>query len=55
MSDLTFWLFLGTAIPMLFLPAGIALKKGGDLRPVIVLSLVFWPAALALALRMRRR
>lgn len=55
MSDLQFWLFLAVAIPILLLPAGIAAWKGRNLWPVIALSLVFWPGALGLALRTRRR
>ncbi len=55
MSDLAFWLFLAVAIPILFLPAAIALRKGRNVGPVIALSLAFWPAALALALKTRRR
>ncbi|GJD45226.1 hypothetical protein AFCDBAGC_3097 [Methylobacterium cerastii] len=55
MGDRAFWLFLAVAIPVLFLPVGIALWKGRNVGPVIALSLAFWPAALALALRTRRR
>lgn len=54
MTDLQFWLFLAITIPILFLPVGIAVWKERNVWPVIALSIVFWPAALGLALRTRR-
>ena len=55
LSDLAFWAFLAVAIPGLFLPVAITWWKGRALVPVALLSLVFWPGALILALRFRRR
>lgn len=55
LSDLEFWVFLAVAIPSLFLPVGIAWWKGRSVVPVALLSLVFWPGALILALKIRRR
>jgi hypothetical protein len=53
-SDLEFWIFLAVAIPGLFLPVAIAWRKGRAIGPVALLSLVFWPGALVLALRLKR-
>ena len=55
LSDLEFWAFLGLAIPSLFLPVAITWWKGHAILPVALLSLVFWPGALIMALRLRRR
>ncbi len=55
LSDLEFWAFLAAAIPGLFLPVIIVWWKGRPIIPAVLLSLVFWPAALILALRLRRR
>ncbi|MCJ2125289.1 hypothetical protein [Methylobacterium sp. J-077] len=55
LSDLEFWAFLAVAIPALFLPVIIAWWKGRPIGPIALLSLVFWPGALILALRLRRR
>ena len=54
-SDLQFWAFLAAAIPSLFLPVMIVWWKGRPVIPIALLSLVFWPGALILALRLRRR
>lgn len=54
MSDLEFWAFLAVMIPGLLLPIAIVWWKGRNVIPVAVLSLVFWPGALVLALRMTR-
>jgi len=54
-SDLEFWAFLLIAVPALFLPVAITWWKGRAILPVALLSLVFWPGALVLALRLRRR
>jgi hypothetical protein len=55
MSDLEFWAILAVAVLGLFLPVTITWWKGRAIVPVAVLSLVFWPGALILALRLRRR
>ena len=55
LSDLEFWAFLAVAIPGLFLPVAIVWWKGRPIGPVAALSFVFWPGALILALRLRRR
>ncbi|MFB0488306.1 hypothetical protein ABIE45_000892 [Methylobacterium sp. OAE515] len=55
LSDLEFWAFLTAAIPVLFLPVAIVWWKGRPIVPVALLSVVFWPGALILALRLRRR
>ena len=55
LTDLQFWAFLAVAIPGLLLPVIIAGWKGRPIVPVAVLSVVFWPGALILALRLRRR
>ena len=55
LSDLEFWAFLAVAIPGLLLPVAITWWKGRVLAPVALLSVVFWPSALILALRLRRR
>ena len=55
LSDLEFWAFLAVAIPGLLLPVAITWWKGRALAPVALLSVVFWPGALILALRLRRR
>jgi hypothetical protein len=53
--DLEFWAFLAAAIPVLLLPVMIVWWKGRPIMPIAVLSLVFWPGALILALRLRRQ
>jgi hypothetical protein len=55
LSNLQFWAFLAVAIPGLFLSVGIVWWKGRPLLPIALLSLVFWPGALILALRLQRR
>ena len=55
LSDLQFLAVLAVAIPGLLLPVMIAWWKGRPIVPVALLSLVFWPGALILALRLRRR
>jgi hypothetical protein len=55
LSDLEFWTFLAVAVPVLFLPVAITWWKGRAIMPVALLSLVFWPGALILALRLLRR
>lgn len=55
LADLQFWAFLALAIPGLLLPVIIVWWKGRPVVPVAVLSVVFWPGALILALRLRRR
>ena len=55
LSDFEFWAFLALVIPGLFLPVIIVWWKGRPIVPVAVLSVVFWPSALILALRLRRR
>ncbi|MDP4006931.1 hypothetical protein [Methylobacterium sp. NEAU K] len=55
MPDLEFWTFLAIAVPGLFLPVVITWWKDRAIVPVAVLSLVFWPGALILALRLRQR
>lgn len=55
MSDLEFWAFLVVAIPGLFLPVVIAWRKGRNVVPIALLSLAFWPGALILSLRLKRR
>ncbi|MCJ2051833.1 hypothetical protein [Methylobacterium sp. J-070] len=55
MTDLDVWAFLAVAIPCLFLPVMIVWWKGRPIVPVALLSVVFWPGALILALRLRRR
>jgi hypothetical protein len=55
LSDLRFWTFLAVAILGLFLPVAITWWKGRAIGPIAVLSLVFWPGALIVALTMRRR
>jgi hypothetical protein len=55
LSDLEFWAFLAVAVLELFLPVAITWWKGCALVPVALLSLVFWPGALILALRLRQR
>ena len=52
MTDTELWIFLAVAVPGLFLPAAIAWWKGRGFWPVALLSLVFWPGALVLALRL---
>ena len=54
-TDFELWAFLAVAIPGLFLPVIIAWWKGRPIVPVALLSLVFWPGALVLALRLRRQ
>ncbi len=55
LSDLEFWALLTVAILGLFVPVIIVWWKGRPILPIAVLSLVFWPGALILALRLRRR
>jgi hypothetical protein len=55
MSDLEFWAFLTVAIPGLFLPVIIVWWKERPVVLIALLSLVFWPGALILALRLQRR
>ena len=55
MSNLEFWAFLAVAIPSLLLPVIIVWWKGRPIGPIALLSLVFWPGALILALRLRRQ
>ena len=47
--------FSRAATPVLFLPVIIAWWKGRPIVPIALLSLAFWPGALILALRLRRR
>ena len=53
LSDLEFLAFLVAAIPVLLLPVMIVWWKGRPIVPIVLLSLVCWPAALILALRLR--
>ncbi|MCJ2063228.1 hypothetical protein MKK63_10955 [Methylobacterium sp. J-088] len=53
LSDLQFLAFLAVAIPGLLLPVMIVWWKGRSIVPIALLSLVFWPGALILALRLR--
>ncbi|MCJ2121681.1 hypothetical protein [Methylobacterium sp. J-077] len=46
---------LAIAIAGLFLPVAIVWWKGRPIGPIAVLSFVFWPGALILALRLRRQ
>ncbi|MCJ2055168.1 hypothetical protein MKL09_01230 [Methylobacterium sp. J-048] len=55
MSDLEFWALLTIAILGLFVPVIIVWWKGRPIMPIAVLSIAFWPGALILALRLRRR
>jgi hypothetical protein len=55
LSDLEFWAFLAVAMLGLFLPVAITWWKGRAIAPVALLSLVFWPGALILALRLQRQ
>lgn len=55
MSDLQFWAFLALAIPGMSLPVIIVWWKGCPIVLIALLSLVFWPGALILALRLQRR
>jgi hypothetical protein len=55
LSDLEFWALLTIAILGLFVPVIIVWWKGRSMMPIAVLSLVFWPGALILALRLRRQ
>jgi hypothetical protein len=54
-SDLEFWAFLAVTVPGLLLPVAITWWKGRAILPIALLSLVFWPGALVLALRLQRR
>ena len=54
LSDFEFWAFLPAALPVLFAPVIIVWWKGRPIVPIVLLSLVFWPGALVLALRLRR-
>lgn len=51
MTDLEFWASFALAIPGLFLPVATAGWKGRAIIPIALLSLVFWPGALILVLR----
>ena len=53
--DLEFWAFIAAAIPVLLLPVTIVWWKGRPIVPVALLSLLCWPGALILALRLRRQ
>jgi hypothetical protein len=53
LSDLQFWAFLAFAIPGLLLPVSIVWWKGRPIAPIALLSLVFWPGALIVALRLQ--
>ncbi|RYY16443.1 MAG: hypothetical protein EON55_04365 [Alphaproteobacteria bacterium] len=53
LSDLEFWALLAIALLGLFVPVIIVWWKGRPIMPIAVLSLVFWPGALILALRLR--
>ncbi|MCJ2068493.1 hypothetical protein MKK75_06685 [Methylobacterium sp. J-030] len=55
LSDLQVWIFLAAAVPGLFLPVIIAWWKGRPIIPIALLSLVFWPGAIILAIRLRRK
>ena len=55
LSDVEVWAFLTIAILGLFVPVIIVWWKDRSILPVAVLSLAFWPGALILALRLRRR
>jgi Zn-dependent protease with chaperone function len=55
MFDLKVEMLMAVALPGLFLPVAIAWWKGRGLVPIALLSLVFWPGALVLALRLQRR
>ena len=55
LSDLQFWAFLAATIPGLFLPVAIVWWKGHPVVPIALLSFAFWPRALILAPRLRRR
>ena len=55
LADLAFWAFHVVAIPGLFLPVAIVRWKGRAVGSIALLSLAFWPAALILALRLRRQ
>ncbi|MHC2103556.1 MULTISPECIES: hypothetical protein [unclassified Methylobacterium] len=55
LSDVEVWAFLTIAILGLFVPVIIVWWKDRPILPVAVLSLAFWPGALILALRLRRR
>ncbi|WP_243916887.1 hypothetical protein [Methylobacterium sp. E-065] len=55
LSEFQLCAFLAAAIPVLFLPVVIVWWKGQPIIPIALLSLVFWPGALILALRLRRR
>jgi fatty acid desaturase len=54
LSDIQFYAFLAAAIPVLLAPVIIVWWKGRPIVPIALLSLVFWPGALILALRLRR-
>lgn len=54
LSDIQFWAFLAVVMPGLFLPVMIVWWKGRPIVPIALLSLVFWPGAMILALRLRR-
>lgn len=55
MSDLEFWVFVAVAVPGLLLPVAITRWKGCAVLFIALLSLVFWPSALILAVRLRRQ
>lgn len=54
MFDLKVEMLLVVALLGLLLPVAIAWWKGRGLVPIALLSLVFWPGALVLALRLPR-
>ena len=54
-SDPKFWAFIAVSVPGLLAPVAIALWKGRGIGAIALLSLVFWPGALVLALRLPRR
>ena len=55
LSNLEFWALLAIALLGLFVPVIIVWWKDHPIMPIAVLSLAFWPGALILALRLRRR
>lgn len=54
-SDPKFWAFIAFAVPGLLAPVAIAWWKGSGIGLIALLSLVFWPGALILALRLPRQ
>jgi hypothetical protein len=53
--DLGFWAFLAVALPVLLLPVLIVWWKGRRVGPILLLSLIFWPGALILAIRLEHQ